>query len=93
MTYEFNANKFLLLHFSDDGNGADGSRSPVIGNRNEIQSPGSKTPNSGQLSPTSTDPWPAQSDEDIDRLVAMHRNRASLGSLGVSFSFHFSFIS
>uniref|UniRef100_A0A182QS67 C2 domain-containing protein n=1 Tax=Anopheles farauti TaxID=69004 RepID=A0A182QS67_9DIPT len=27
--------------------------------------------------------WPSQSDEDIDRLVALHQNRASLSSLGV----------
>lgn len=32
----------------------------------------------------SSDPWPSQSDEDIDRLVALHRNRSSLTSLGVS---------
>lgn len=28
--------------------------------------------------------WPTQNDEDIDRLVAMHQNRSSLSSLGVS---------
>lgn len=38
------------------------------------------------MSPTSAD-WPAQSDEDIDRLVAMHQNRSSLSSLGVSLMF------
>lgn len=38
------------------------------------------------MSPTSGD-WPAQSDEDIDRLVAMHQNRSSLSSLGVSLMF------
>lgn len=27
--------------------------------------------------------WPSQSDEDIDRLVALHQNRASLSSLGL----------
>lgn len=32
----------------------------------------------------SSDNWPQQSDEDIDRLVAMHQNRSSLSSLGVS---------
>lgn len=32
----------------------------------------------------SSEAWPAQSDEDIDRLVAMHQNRSSLSSLGVS---------
>uniref|UniRef100_A0A182YP13 C2 domain-containing protein n=1 Tax=Anopheles stephensi TaxID=30069 RepID=A0A182YP13_ANOST len=30
-----------------------------------------------------SDNWPSQSDEDIDRLVALHQNRASLSSLGV----------
>lgn len=55
------------------------NQSPVIGKRNEstaspIQSRGSGT----------SETWPAQSDEDIDRLVAMHQNRDSLSSLGVS---------
>lgn len=35
----------------------------------------------------SSDNWPTQSDEDIDRLVAMHQNRSSLSSLGVSISY------
>ncbi|KFB42702.1 hypothetical protein ZHAS_00010441 [Anopheles sinensis] len=30
-----------------------------------------------------SDNWPSQSDEDIDRLVALHQNRASLSSLGL----------
>uniref|UniRef100_A0A182N9L0 C2 domain-containing protein n=1 Tax=Anopheles dirus TaxID=7168 RepID=A0A182N9L0_9DIPT len=30
-----------------------------------------------------SDNWPSHSDEDIDRLVALHQNRASLSSLGV----------
>lgn len=34
----------------------------------------------------SSDAWHGQSDEDIDRLVAMHQNRSSLSSLGVSYS-------
>lgn len=60
-------------------------KSPIIGNRNEAQlSPNQpSSPAGNKLSPTSTD-WPAQSDEDIDRLVAMHQNRSSLSSLGVS---------
>ncbi|CAD6992956.1 unnamed protein product [Ceratitis capitata] len=54
------------------------TQSPVIGKRNEstaspIQSRGSGT----------SETWPAQSDEDIDRLVAMHQNRDSLSSLGL----------
>lgn len=32
---------------------------------------------------TGSEHWPSQSDEDIDRLVALHQNRASLSSLGV----------
>lgn len=61
--------------------------SPIIGNRNNVgaasNSPGAVSPIT-HVSSTSTDPWPAQSDEDIDRLVAMHQNRNSLSSLGVS---------
>nr|XP_036212745.1 uncharacterized protein LOC106619569 isoform X3 [Bactrocera oleae] len=54
------------------------NQSPVIGKRNEstaspIQSRGSGT----------SETWPTQSDEDIDRLVAMHQNRDSLSSLGL----------
>ncbi|XP_017870928.1 PREDICTED: uncharacterized protein LOC108619066 isoform X9 [Drosophila arizonae] len=54
------------------------SKSPVIGQRN---------PDAAASSPiqsrASSETWPAQSDEDIDRLVAMHQNRSSLSSLGV----------
>ncbi|XP_059218952.1 uncharacterized protein LOC106088861 isoform X5 [Stomoxys calcitrans] len=55
------------------------SRSPVMGHRSHdpasspLQSRGSG----------SSDNWPQQSDEDIDRLVAMHQNRSSLSSLGL----------
>ncbi|XP_073814610.1 bitesize isoform X5 [Musca autumnalis] len=55
------------------------SRSPVMGQRNydpassPLQSRGSG----------SSETWPQQSDEDIDRLVAMHQNRSSLSSLGL----------
>lgn len=49
--------------------------SPVAGSCKKIE---------GKRAP-STEPWPSQSDEDIDRLVAMHQNRHnSLSSLGVS---------
>lgn len=70
-------------HLSDHAN------SPVIGNRNVAAVAATLAPNaiSHPASPASTtaDPWPAQSDEDIDRLVAMHQNRHnSLSSLGVS---------
>ncbi|XP_049544468.1 uncharacterized protein LOC125956529 isoform X2 [Anopheles darlingi] len=37
----------------------------------------------GSAGAGSTENWPSQSDEDIDRLVALHQNRASLSSLGV----------
>ncbi|XP_067617032.1 uncharacterized protein btsz isoform X2 [Eurosta solidaginis] len=54
------------------------TKSPVTVKRNEaaaspIQSRGSAT----------SETWPTQSDEDIDRLVAMHQNRDSLSSLGL----------
>lgn len=54
------------------------SRSPVIGQR---QADGSGSPIQSRAS---SETWPTQSDEDIDRLVAMHQNRSSLSSLGVS---------
>ncbi|KRK03808.1 synaptotagmin-like protein 4 isoform X10 [Drosophila yakuba] len=53
------------------------SRSPVIGQR---QADGSGSPIQSRAS---SETWPTQSDEDIDRLVAMHQNRSSLSSLGV----------
>ncbi|XP_016960236.1 synaptotagmin-like protein 4 isoform X5 [Drosophila biarmipes] len=53
------------------------SRSPVIGHR---QADGSGSPIQSRAS---SETWPTQSDEDIDRLVAMHQNRSSLSSLGV----------
>ncbi|XP_052859648.1 uncharacterized protein LOC128266899 [Anopheles cruzii] len=37
----------------------------------------------GSTGAGSSENWPSQSDEDIDRLVALHQNRASLSSLGV----------
>ncbi|XP_032597494.1 synaptotagmin-like protein 4 [Drosophila grimshawi] len=57
------------------------SRSPVIGQRATDAAAG--TASSPIQSRASSEAWPAQSDEDIDRLVAMHQNRSSLSSLGV----------
>ncbi|XP_037729148.1 synaptotagmin-like protein 4 isoform X7 [Drosophila subpulchrella] len=53
------------------------TRSPVIGQR---QTDGTGSPIQSRAS---SETWPTQSDEDIDRLVAMHQNRSSLSSLGV----------
>ncbi|XP_044251494.1 synaptotagmin-like protein 4 isoform X7 [Drosophila takahashii] len=53
------------------------TRSPVIGQR---QADGTGSPIQSRAS---SETWPTQSDEDIDRLVAMHQNRSSLSSLGV----------
>ncbi|XP_020813249.1 synaptotagmin-like protein 5 isoform X4 [Drosophila serrata] len=53
------------------------TRSPVIGSR---QADASASPIQSRAS---SETWPQQSDEDIDRLVAMHQNRSSLSSLGV----------
>lgn len=67
--------------FSEESNAIEIGSSPIIGNRDEA--PETKSP----VSPpnvASADPWPAQCDEDIDRLVALHQNRSSLSSLGVS---------
>ncbi|XP_026849709.1 synaptotagmin-like protein 4 isoform X6 [Drosophila persimilis] len=57
------------------------TRSPVIGQR---QAADQATANASPVqSRASNEAWPVQSDEDIDRLVAMHQNRSSLSSLGV----------
>lgn len=74
---------FFLLNI-DEQNTSDYTNSPVIGSKNNGNT---LTPSHKTASPSSpaTDPWPSQSDEDIDRLVAMHQNRHnSLSSLGVS---------
>lgn len=76
---------FSLEFFTESVSSPEAGKSPIIGNRND--SPASPnqpaSPAANKMSPTSAD-WPAQSDEDIDRLVAMHQNRSSLSSLGVS---------
>lgn len=74
--------------FAEGVSSPEGGKSPIIGIRNDSKSPPSQPPSPARnkLTPTSPD-WPAQSDDDIDRLVAMHQNRSSLSSLGVSFVF------
>lgn len=71
----------LLIFFSEEANLSENSHSPR-------KVTGTLTPTAvhpASSSGASTDPWPVQSDEDIDRLVAMHQNRHnSLSSLGVS---------
>lgn len=77
------------MEFIEGVSSPEAGKSPIIGNRNETlkASPSQPTsPAATKLSPTSAD-WPAQSDEDIDRLVAMHQNRSSLSSLGVSVNY------
>ena len=72
---------FCFFSFSEEAKAAaeELSRSPVMGQRNDPTSSPIQSRGSG-----SSDNWPTQSDEDIDRLVAMHQNRSSLSSLGVS---------
>lgn len=75
---------FYISVFIDEQNSPDYTSSPVIGSKNNGNT---LTPSYKTASPSTpaTDPWPSQSDEDIDRLVAMHQNRHnSLSSLGVS---------
>lgn len=74
---------FLIL--SEEPRVADNASSLAVGKTvtNTLSSHAASHP--ATPSSATTDPWPAQSDEDIDRLVAMHQNRHnSLGSLGVS---------
>lgn len=74
---------FLRFIFAEETNLSDHANSPVIGDRSVV--PAAVTPKA--LQTPSRDPWPAQNDEDIDRLVAMHQNRHnSLSSLGVRFA-------
>ena len=76
--------ELLLLIFSEEANLSENSHSPVLGTRKVT---GTLTPTAvhpASSSGANADPWPVQSDEDIDRLVAMHQNRHnSLSSLGV----------
>lgn len=77
------------FYLSEETHLSDNAASPVIGNRSAVTSstlPTKTASHPASPSSTTTDPWPAQSDEDIDRLVAMHQNRHnSLSSLGVSY--------
>lgn len=81
----------MNLNISEESTSAEVGNSPLIGNRCSpvTTSTVSKTVEAA-TSPvrtpraTATEPWPSQCDEDIDRLVAMHQNRSSLSSLGVS---------
>ncbi|XP_058811666.1 synaptotagmin-like protein 4 isoform X1 [Topomyia yanbarensis] len=74
--------------------GAPGNRNDTTGGSNQELSKANITATgapAGAQRSSATSPigsatsehWPSQSDEDIDRLVAMHQNRASLSSLGV----------
>lgn len=77
---------FFIL-FTEGVSSPEAEKSPVIGNRENDSVTSTKSPSNSTgapLSPSSPDHWPAQSDEDIDRLVAMHQNRSSLSSLGVN---------
>ncbi|XP_058178369.1 uncharacterized protein LOC131294341 [Anopheles ziemanni] len=58
------------------GGGGGGSLHKGVGGGSMVSSP---VGSAGGAS----DNWPSQSDEDIDRLVALHQNRASLSSLGL----------
>uniref|UniRef100_A0A182PQ69 C2 domain-containing protein n=1 Tax=Anopheles epiroticus TaxID=199890 RepID=A0A182PQ69_9DIPT len=84
------------LGTEDDPHGSGGSRAGPAGDGYDRQGDGTTSSNGMQhksggsmvSSPVgsgggASDNWPSQSDEDIDRLVALHQNRASLSSLGV----------
>ncbi|XP_059622132.1 uncharacterized protein LOC132265448 isoform X2 [Phlebotomus argentipes] len=55
---------------------------PPVNVGKNVRSAGPTSP-AGSRGSASSDPWPSQSDEDIDRLVALHQNRHSLSSLGL----------
>lgn len=84
-----------IYRFAEGVSSPEAGKSPIIGNRGNESTASPKSPSSpaaaaaaatatAPLSPASTDNWPTPSEEDIDRLVAMHQNRSSLSSLGVS---------
>lgn len=57
--------------FSEESNASEiAGSSPIIGERHG--SSGSASPVAASKV-ASTDPWPTQTDEDIDRLVALHK--------------------
>lgn len=72
----------------DDVSIADSNSSPIVGLRSGSSKSGSPSPihgntlSRGSGSISSSD-W-QNNEDDIDRLVAMHQNRSSLSSLGVS---------
>uniref|UniRef100_A0A336LW29 CSON006247 protein n=1 Tax=Culicoides sonorensis TaxID=179676 RepID=A0A336LW29_CULSO len=67
----------------EEANATDVTSSPLTGARNGAQTVSPTSPVGSHTSATS-DPWPSQSDDDIDRLVALHQGRHnSLSSLGV----------
>lgn len=81
-------NSTLKIHSKsrlEEANSLEVSRSPIHPKNDVAIATPPKSPQPTQIAPSSPE-WPAQSDEDIDRLVAMHRNRNSLSSLGVSIS-------
>lgn len=80
--------KIIFSPFAEETHLSDNASSPVIGSRNVAAAtlaPAAVSHPASPASTTTTEPWPSQSDEDIDRLVAMHQNRHnSISSLGVS---------
>ena len=69
--------------FTEESQTPEVCSSPLIGNRNKVTD-ASTSPVRSPDKKSSPEPWPSQCDEDIDRLVALHQNRTSLSSLGVS---------
>jgi hypothetical protein len=101
ITFIIFSSLFLFFFTEEANNSSDVGNSPLIGSSKRAQTPPEPIAAavSTNVTPTATkskspavtpgsqtsDPWPSQSDEDIDRLVAMHTHRhSSLSSLGVS---------
>lgn len=74
----------FIIYFTEEANSSDATNSPLASNRNLAQTTTATSP-IGSIESATSDPWPSQSDEDIDRLVANYQGRQnSLCSLGVS---------
>lgn len=80
-----------FLFFADDVTITESSSSPMLvsrgGSKSATPSPVAHNPRRGTGSVSSQE-WPSN-EEDIDRLVAIHHNRSSLSSLGVSHLQHY----
>jgi hypothetical protein len=80
--------KDLCLFLTDDASISEEISSVVLPPHSKSASPSPVVGAGGRKGPgsVSSGEWPPSPEEDIDRLVAIHQQRSSLSSLGVSTS-------